>query len=56
MSLKEKLMQVDFAENKTFRILGSLEEENTLECMGFIRFVEVDKHDDLTNLYVNSFK
>lgn len=45
-------MQVELAENKTFRILACLEEENTLECMGFIRFVEVDKQDDLTNLYV----
>ena len=48
-------MQVDSVENKTFRILAALEEENTLECMGFTRFVECDKHDDLTNLYVEIF-
>mmetsp|Transcript_10316 Transcript_10316/g.8871 ORF Transcript_10316/g.8871 Transcript_10316/m.8871 type:complete len:203 (+) Transcript_10316:1203-1811(+) len=40
LATKEKMLN-DVAGTKTFRILASIEEENTIEFMNYIRFVEI---------------
>jgi len=54
--MKEKMLG-ETATSKTFRILASMEEENTIEFMNYIRFTEIrDKNTllELMNIYENS--
>lgn len=51
LSLKEKMLGEPMT-SKTFRILANIEEDNTCEFMGFIRFVELRDKNNLLELMV----
>ncbi|RYD73159.1 MAG: hypothetical protein EOP53_20635 [Sphingobacteriales bacterium] len=56
INMKEKMLG-ETATSKTFRILASMEEENTIEFMNYIRFTEIrDKNTllELMNIYENN--
>ena len=52
LATKEKMLN-DVAGTKTFRILASIEEENTIEFMNYIRFVEIRDTAVLLEVMVN---
>jgi len=52
LPMKEK-MTAESSPVKTFRILASTEEENTVEFMNFIRFTEIRDKNVLLELMVN---
>ncbi len=51
INMKEKMLG-ESANSKTFRILASMEEENTIEFMNFIRFTEIRDKNTLLELMV----
>lgn len=52
---KEKMMN-DVGSSKTFRILANVEEENTIEFMNYIRFVEIREKSELLEIMVKKTK